>query len=247
MNQVLAIASNAAVHLKGVRKTFGSVVAVDHVDLEMSRGEVAALLGPNGAGKSTTVDLLLGLTSPDRGSTTVLGLEPHKAVEQGLVGAMLQSGGMPPDVRVGDLVRVVSALHVHPLPAEEALERAGAVELKGRRVPQLSGGQLQRLRLALALLPDPQLLVLDEPTSAMDVASRRSFWSDLTDWGADGRSLLFTTHHLEEADAYADRVVHRTQLPVGGDHEDGHADSGGSRPSSRAARLALASRRTCAL
>jgi ABC-2 type transport system ATP-binding protein len=200
-------ATPTALTLRGLHKRFGQIKAVDGVDLEVSRGETVALLGPNGAGKSTTVDLLLGLTSPDSGDALVYGLSPRDAIRQGLIGAMLQSGGMPGDLVVGDLVHGVATLHTHPISPKDALRRAKAEDLSSRKVRQLSGGQMQRVRLALALLPDADLLVLDEPTSAMDVGSRRTFWSDMSDLTSSGRTLMFTTHHLEEADAYADRIV----------------------------------------
>jgi ABC-2 type transport system ATP-binding protein len=196
-----------AVRLLDLHKSFGHVQAVAGVDLTVERGETVALLGPNGAGKSTTVDLLLGLSTPDRGSADLLGRSPREAIAQGLVGAMLQTGGMPRDARARDLVELVASLHAHPMPVDEALRRAGADGFGRQRVERLSGGQTQRLRLALALLPDPDLLVLDEPTSAMDVNARRTFWHDMAEFTGSGRTVLFTTHQLEEADAYADRIV----------------------------------------
>ena len=170
-------------------------------------GEVVALLGPNGAGKSTTIDMLLGLVRPDEGATTIFGNPPGQAVAAGDVGAMLQSGSLLPDVTVGELVETFAALHRSPLPVGEALDRAGIADLTGRPTAKLSGGQAQRVRFALALVPDPDLLVLDEPTVGMDVESRRSFWATMRTLTARGRTVLFATHYLDEADAYADRVV----------------------------------------
>ncbi len=181
--------------------------AVDGVDLLVAPGEVVALLGPNGAGKSTTVDLLLGLTCPDGGKARIFGRSPREAVAAGEVGAMLQDGALLEDATVGETVGLVAALHRRPLPVAEALRRAGVAELAGRRCNKLSGGQQQRVRFAVAIVSDPDLLVLDEPTVGMDVATRRSFWHSMRHFSDAGRTVLFATHHLEEAQEFADRVV----------------------------------------
>lgn len=170
-------------------------------------GEVVALLGPNGAGKSTTVDMLLGLTKPDAGTVTVFGSDPRDAVMAGSIGAMLQGGALLDDATVGEIVAMVASLHRAPLPVEEALRRTGIADLASRRCNKLSGGQKQRVRFAVALVSDPDLLVLDEPTAAMDVASRRAFWRSMHAYTESGRTVLFATHYLEEAESYADRVV----------------------------------------
>ncbi|WP_116953574.1 ABC transporter ATP-binding protein [Jiangella endophytica] len=196
-----------AVRLTGLRKSYGATVAVDGVDLEIAPGEIVALLGPNGAGKSTTVDLILGLSRPDAGAVAVFGRTPREAVDAGLVGAMLQDGAMLEDATVGELVALFASVHRHPLPVAEVLERAGIADLAGRRATELSGGQTQRIRFALALVPDPDLVVLDEPTVAMDVATRREFWAAMRRFVAAGRTVLFATHYLDEADGFADRVV----------------------------------------
>ena len=167
---------------------------------------MVAFLGPNGAGKSTTIDMLLGLTPPDAGTATVFG-RPREAVAGGMVGAMLQAGALLPDVTVGELVRAYAALHRRPMPVAEALDRAGIADLAKRPTTKLSGGQVQRVRFALALVPDPDLLVLDEPTVAMDVEVRRAFWASMREFTTAGRTVLFATHYLEEADEYADRVI----------------------------------------
>ncbi len=197
----------AAVRLIGLRKSFGRIQAVDGVDLTIAPGEVVAVLGPNGAGKSTTIDLILGLTEPDGGSITVFGSDPTVAVRAGRVGAMLQSGALLPDVTVRELVSTFAALHRHPMPVAEALRRADITDIAGQQTTKLSGGQAQRVRYALALVPDPDLLVLDEPTVAMDVEVRRAFWSSMREFTGSGRTVLFATHYLEEADDFADRVV----------------------------------------
>jgi ABC-2 type transport system ATP-binding protein len=196
-----------AVHLAGLRKTYGATVAVDGVDLTIRSGEVVALLGPNGAGKSTTVDLLLGLSRPDAGTASLFGGPPRQATSGGRVGAMLQSGGLVPSLTVRELVEMMCHLYPDPQPVETVLTRAGIADIGDRRTDQLSGGQAQRVRFALALAPDPDLLVLDEPTAAMDVESRRAFWASTRAWAAGGGTVVFATHYLEEADAFADRIV----------------------------------------
>ncbi|WP_053203213.1 ABC transporter ATP-binding protein [Jiangella muralis] len=196
-----------AVRLTGLRKSYGPLTAVDGVDLEVAPGEIVALLGPNGAGKSTVVDLVLGLSRPDAGTVAVFGRSPRDAVDAGLVGAMLQDGAMLEDATVAELVALFAAVHRHPLAVAEVLQRAGLADLAGRRATELSGGQTQRVRFALALVPDPDLVVLDEPTVAMDVATRREFWAAMRRFVAAGRTVLFATHYLDEADGFADRVV----------------------------------------
>jgi ABC-2 type transport system ATP-binding protein len=183
------------------------VQAAAGVDLTIRSGEVVALLGPNGAGKSTTIELLLGLVKPDAGAVEVYGQDPVEAIAAGRVGAMLQSGGIIEDAKVGELVSLVANLHKDPLPVREALERAGITDLADRVFKALSGGQQQRVRFAMAIVAKPDLIVLDEPTTGMDVESRRAFWNSMHAETARGRTVLFATHYLDEADAYADRVV----------------------------------------
>nr|WP_315774217.1 ABC transporter ATP-binding protein [Rhodococcus kroppenstedtii] len=196
-----------AVELDGLHKSFGSVTAVDGLSLTVRPGEIVAFLGPNGAGKTTTLDMLLGLTRPDRGTVRVFGAAPRESVAAGRISAVLQSGGLLRDVTVVETVRLVAALHASARPVDEVLERAGIADLAGRVVGKCSGGQQQRLRFALALLPDPDLVVLDEPTTGMDTLGRRDFWAAMRADSARGRTVLFATHYLEEADAYADRIV----------------------------------------
>jgi ABC-2 type transport system ATP-binding protein len=197
----------AGLSIRGLTKSYGPVRAVDGVDLDIVAGETVALLGPNGAGKSTTIDAVLGLSRPDAGEVAVLGRPPADAVRAGLVGAMLQSGGLISEIGVRELVELAASLYPAPMPVDEVLDRADLIELADRRTTKLSGGQVQRVRFALALVPDPQLLVLDEPTAALDVEARRRFWASMRQLTAAGRTVLFATHYLEEADAYADRVV----------------------------------------
>jgi ABC-2 type transport system ATP-binding protein len=207
MNDTATMATGAAVALTGLRRSYGQVHAVDGVDLTIAPGEVVALLGPNGAGKSTTIDILLGLTRPDEGEARLFGRTPREAISAGLVGAMLQSGGFPDDITAGEVVALMGALHKRSLPAKEALERAGVAGVAGQRVARLSGGQRQRVRFAAALVTDPDLLVLDEPTVAMDVQARREFWAEMRRFADGGRTVLFATHYLAEAEEFADRVV----------------------------------------
>jgi ABC-2 type transport system ATP-binding protein len=183
------------------------VHAVADIDLEIAPGETVALLGPNGAGKSTTIEMMLGLTRPDAGTASVFGLPPERAVDAGSVGAMLQTGAPIRDLSVRELVTMMASLYPDPLPIDEALELAGIGPLAGRRTQKLSGGETQRVRFAVAVVADPELLVLDEPTVAMDVESRRAFWAAMRAFVAREKTVIFATHYLDEADAYADRVV----------------------------------------
>ena len=195
------------IRLTGLTKRFGALTAVDGVDLAIGAGEVVALLGQNGAGKTTTIDLALGLAAATSGTAELFGGVPRRAVVDGRVGAMLQGGALLPTTTVRESVALVAAAHRHPLPVEEALERAGVADIAKQKVGKLSGGQLQRARFAVAIVSDPDLLILDEPTAAMDVEARRSFWGSMRDLTASGRTVVFATHYLDEADAYADRVV----------------------------------------
>jgi ABC-2 type transport system ATP-binding protein len=196
-----------AIDLRGVRRSFGSVHAVDGIDLAVRPGQVVALLGPNGAGKTTTIDLLLGLARPDAGTVSVLGRSPARAVAEGRVSAVMQTGGLLKDLTVRETVDLTASFFRTPRGAVEVLARAGLTDVATRRVGRCSGGEQQRLRFALALLPDPDVIVLDEPTTGMDVAGRRGFWNALRVDAERGRTIVFATHHLEEVDAFADRVV----------------------------------------
>lgn len=166
-----------------------------------------AFLGPNGAGKTTTIDMILGLANPDAGSIEVFGHSARGAVARGLVSAVLQSGGLLKDLTVRETVELTASLFAEKRPVDEALERAGILNLARRKVGLCSGGEQQRLRFAMALVSDPALLILDEPTTGMDVEARRSFWSAIRADAARGRTVMFATHYLDEADEYADRIV----------------------------------------
>ncbi len=207
MDNTQEIAAGAAIRLGGIAKRYGDVRAVSHVDLTIAPGEVVALLGPNGAGKSTTVDMILGLTKPDQGTVSVFGRTPADAVRAGMIGAMLQGGTLLDDLTVRETVGLVAKLHRRPMPVRDALRAAGVEDIADRRANKLSGGQKQRVRFAVALVSNPDLLVLDEPTAAMDVGSRREFWKSMYSFTDTGRTVLFATHYLEEAEEFADRVV----------------------------------------
>ena len=196
-----------AIALRGVRKNFGSVQAVRGVDLDISSGEIVAFLGPNGAGKTSTIDIILGLSQPNAGTVAVYGLHPRQAISRGLVSAVMQTGGLLKDLTVAETVQYTASLFTNTRPVAEVLQRAGITSIADRLVGKCSGGEQQRLRFAMALLPDPELLILDEPTTGMDVEGRRSFWAAIRQDAARGRTVLFATHYLEEADAYADRII----------------------------------------
>jgi len=199
------------VRARDVVKSFpskdGTVRAVRGVDISIAIGETVALLGPNGAGKTTTIDMLLGLSRPDRGEVSLFGGRPEDAVRSGGVGAMLQTGGLIKDLTVREAVGMMASLYPHPMPVDEVLEVAGLQEVAGQRTQKLSGGQTQRARFAVAMAGDPRLLVLDEPTVGLDVEARRAFWLTIRRFTARGKTILFATHYLDEADANADRVI----------------------------------------
>ncbi|MBP0449460.1 ABC transporter ATP-binding protein [Kitasatospora sp. RG8] len=216
---------------RGVGKNYGRVRAVDGLDLVLRPGETVALLGPNGAGKSSSLDLLLGLREPDRGTVSLFGGTPRAAIAAGRVGAMLQSGGLMADVKVRELVRLACDVHPRGRAVREVLEDAGITDLAERRVDRLSGGQEQRVRFALAIAGASDLIVLDEPTTGMDVSVRKAFWSSMRAQADAGRTVLFATHYLEEADSIADRVLvlHRGRLIADGTSAEIKAKAGARR------------------
>jgi ABC-2 type transport system ATP-binding protein len=199
--------SGSVVTFEGVTRRYGTLTAVDNLSLGVERGQTVALLGPNGAGKTTTVELLLGLGKPDRGVVRLFGGPSADAVRRGWVGAMLQDAGLPQGAKVAELIGLIGGLYPQPLSLADVLRLADLEDVAGRQVQRLSGGQRQRVRLALALAGNPELLVLDEPTAALDVEARRAFWDRMGGVVAAGRTVLFATHRLEEADTVADRVV----------------------------------------
>ncbi|MCO7221062.1 ABC transporter ATP-binding protein [Klenkia sp. PcliD-1-E] len=196
-----------ALDIRGLTVRYGGTTAVHDLDLTIRRGETVALLGTNGAGKSSTVNAALGLFRPAAGTVEVLGRSPLAAVRSGGVGAMLQHGGLPSESRVGEVLALVAGRYADPWPMADLVATTGIDGLAERRCEQLSGGQRQRVLLALALAGTPPLLVLDEPTSAMDVEGRQAFWTTMRDLADRGHTVVFATHHLAEADAVADRVV----------------------------------------
>jgi ABC-2 type transport system ATP-binding protein len=193
--------------LSGLAKSYGPVRAVRHLDLVIAPGETVALLGPNGAGKTTTIDMILGLTRPDQGAVSIFGAPPAVAVRDGWVGAMLQSGSPIDHLKVRELVRMMASYYPHPLAVDEVLSITGAAGFAEQWTTKLSGGQAQRVRFAAALVGDPDLLLLDEPTAGIDVEGRRDFWGAMRAVAERGKTVVFATHYLEEADAYADRIV----------------------------------------
>ena len=196
-----------AITLTGLTKTYGALTAVDALDLTVPSGQIMALLGPNGAGKSTTTEMVLGLTKPDAGDVAVFGADPITAMRHGDVGAMLQNGVLLWDVPVRRLLTLMHGLYAHPLPLDEVIERADLAGILRSNTNKLSGGEAQRVRFALAMMADPRLLILDEPTVGMDVDARRSFWAAMATLAGEGRTVVFATHYLDEADEFADRIV----------------------------------------
>ncbi len=195
------------VQLTGATKRYGEILALAGIDLAIRPGEVLALLGPNGAGKTTAVRLILGLARPDGGTVRVYGRDPRVPAHRARTGAMLQVGKVPDTLRVGELVHQFATYYGSPVPLAAPVAAAGLAGLERRPFGELSGGQQQRVLFALALAGDPDLVVLDEPTAGLDVEARRGLWQAIRGLTARGRSVLLTTHHLEEADALAHRVV----------------------------------------
>lgn len=196
-----------AIDLRNLTKRYGAVTAVNDLTLQVEPGEILAFLGPNGAGKTTTIDMMLGLARPDAGSVQIYGKTPAEAISRGEIAAVMQTGGLLKDFTVEETVQFTASLYARSRPAAEVLERAGISDIAKRRVGRCSGGEQQRLRFAMALLSDPRLLILDEPTTGMDVEGRRDFWTAIREDASRGRTVLFATHYLDEADAYADRIV----------------------------------------
>ena len=227
------------VSFENVSKHYGSLRAVDGLSLDLRAGETVALLGPNGAGKSTSLDMLLALRKPTSGKIQMFGSDPYHAVQGGLVGAMLQSGGLMPEVTVRELVTMVAGFHPRPVPVDITLKRAGIDGIADQRVDKLSGGQTQRVRFSLAIAGECDLIVLDEPTTAMDVETRQLFWANMKAEVAEGKTLLFATHYLEEADQAADRilVINRGRLLADGTPAEIKERAGAKRMSFRLDRV----------
>jgi ABC-2 type transport system ATP-binding protein len=202
---------SSGIDVRGLAKSFrtpqGPVHAVRGVDISIAPGETVALLGPNGAGKSTTIDMLLGLQKPDAGEVSLFGMSPAQAVKIGAIGAMLQTGAVLRDLSVRELLTMMGSLFPKPLGVDKVLEQTNLADIADRKTQKLSGGQTQRVRFAVALVSNPDLLVLDEPTVAMDAESRRDFWAAMRGFTTRGKTVIFATHYLEEADAYSDRII----------------------------------------
>ncbi|MFZ0172732.1 MAG: ABC transporter ATP-binding protein [Acidimicrobiales bacterium] len=197
----------AGIRAIGLTKSYDTVQAVRGIDLVIAPRETVALLGPNGAGKTTTIDMVLGLTRSDAGSVSVFGVPPATAVRSGLVGGMLQTGSLPDHLRIRELLTLVASYYPKPLGVDDVLRRTGLSDLAERWTTKLSGGQAQRVRFATALVTNADLLVLDEPTAGIDVEGRHEFWEAMRGIAAEGKTVVFATHYLEEADAFADRIV----------------------------------------
>jgi ABC-2 type transport system ATP-binding protein len=203
-----SVDASPAVVFRDVVKVYnGRVTALDHASFEIARGATVALLGSNGAGKSTAIDTMLGLRTPTSGLVRVLGMTAAGAVAAGKIGGMVQTGGLPEGAKVSELIGLFRQLYRSRRSQADLLGLAGLTELADRRVDQLSGGQTQRVRFALALAGRPELLFLDEPTAALDVEARRGFWQSVQTIAEQGTTVLFATHYLDEADANASRII----------------------------------------
>jgi ABC-2 type transport system ATP-binding protein len=196
-----------AARLVNATKRYGSVAALKGVSLDIELGEVVAMLGPNGAGKTTSISLLLGLRKPTSGQALLFGLKPDDLKARSRVGVMLQESGIPAMLKVREIVDLFRSYYPKPMASDRAIAMAGLEEKSGALVKELSGGQRQRLYFALAVCGDPEVLFLDEPTVGMDVEGRRSFIERIAEFAQMGRTVVLTTHYLEEADQLAKRVI----------------------------------------
>jgi ABC-2 type transport system ATP-binding protein len=193
--------------LDNVTKNYGAITALNGLSLALRPGEIVALLGPNGAGKSTAVRLLLGLSSPTAGTARIFGGDPRNAATRARIGAMLQVGAMPKTLKVKEHIDLFRSYYPNPLSAAEIVRIAQLDGLEDRLFQALSGGQKQRLLFGLAICGNPEIVFLDEPTVGLDVEARRGLWEQIRSLAAMGKTVLLTTHYLEEADALAHRIV----------------------------------------
>jgi len=207
MPRSAAGAAATVARTRKLKKSYENVVALHDLNLDIRAGELLALLGPNGAGKTTLVRTLLGMAQPDSGSVSVFGGDPHLGLLQGRLGAMLQVGRVPETLKVREHIDLFSSYYPAPLPMAETLEIAGLAEIQDRPYGELSGGQKQRVLFGIAICGNPDLLFLDEPTVGLDVEARRLMWSQIRTLIARGKTVLLTTHYLNEADALADRIL----------------------------------------
>ena len=198
---------SSAVQLIGVSKSFGKVRALNNVSLEIMSGEIVAILGPNGAGKTTAISLMLGLRSPDSGSARVFGRDPRRSEARDRFGVMLQESDVPTTLRVRELVNLIGSYYPQPIGADQALEMAGLSGKADAMAASLSGGQKKRLFFALSLVGNPDILFLDEPTAALDVEAQHSFRQQVSNFAKSGKTIVMTTHNLEEADLLAERII----------------------------------------
>lgn len=218
--------SPPAITVTNVSKTFNAstpspVHALHDVSLSIRHGEIVGLLGTNGAGKTTLIDLILGLTTPTSGSISVLGGSPQSSAKSGRIGAVMQSGGLLPDITVKETLELIGSAFPAHRPYSDIIERANLESILHRRVGKCSGGEQQRLRFGVALMGDPEILILDEPTAGMDANARRHFWKAMKEEAACGRTIVLTTHYLEEADSFAQRII---MLNKGEIHADGSTE-----------------------
>jgi ABC-2 type transport system ATP-binding protein len=204
-----AVASHTAIRVRGLVKRYGEVKAVDGIDFDVAAGEVFGLLGPNGAGKTTTVEILEGLRTPDGGEASVLGVDVSKGADslKPRIGVSLQTAALYPKLTVVELVDLFRSFYEQSRPTEELIEALELGERRNAQTKELSGGQRQRLAVALALVNDPELIFLDEPTTGLDPAARRSLWELIRGLKAKGRTILLTTHYMEEAEVLCDRLA----------------------------------------
>ena len=193
--------------LQGITKSYGNVHALKNVQMSIRAGELVALLGPNGAGKTTAVKLLLGLASPSAGQVSVFGGNPIQPEVRMRIGAMLQVAKVPETLKVREHLDLFSSYYLNPMPMNEVVAAAGLEQIKDRKFGELSGGQRQRVLFALAICGNPDIIFLDEPTVGLDVEARRMLWEQIRKLVSRGKTILLTTHYLQEADALADRVV----------------------------------------
>jgi len=228
-----------SIRLRGLEKHFGGgddlTVAVAGIDLDIGTGEIVALLGPNGAGKTTTLDMVLGFEPPSSGTVSIFGGSPHHAIRTGRISAVLQTGGLLRDLTVAETVQLVASTYPSPPTPAAVLGKAGLSDIGGRLVQACSGGEQQRLRFALALLAEPDLLILDEPTAAMDVQARQDFWATMRAEAERGRTIVFATHYLQEAEDFAERtiLISAGRIVADGPTEELRRQAGGRRVSAR--------------